>query len=246
MTMERLRRSVLATGMVGSPLLVLAYWLTYPAYGELHAAGVSSAIAADPGMTRVADAFGLAGTLLAVPWALGYVDVIGNRSRRLALVGAALSILGWMSVLALFTLDAVAVQLADHPDVFKQVYSDGFVVTLNAIAGLHIIGAVLIGVAVTRSGLVPRGVGIALVVAAPVHFAANVSGLLAVDAMTWVVTAAVGIVLLKRRGPWALEHSPLPTSGLRAGEQSGYDGKVTRGLLRPCAAGSRVEPYPNK
>jgi hypothetical protein len=196
--MERLRRIVLATGMVGSPLLILAYWLTYPAYGELHADAVARAIAADPGLTRVADVFGLAGTFLAVPWALAYVDVIGDRSRRLALLGAGLSVLGWMALVGVLTIDAVAIELADHPDLFAQVYTDGFVVALNAIAGLHIVGAVLLGVAVTRSGLVPRWVGIALVVAAPVHLAANVSGLLAVDAMTWVVTAAVGIVLLQR------------------------------------------------
>lgn len=196
--MERLRRIVLATGMVGSPVLILAYWLTYPAYGELHAAGVASAIAADPGMTRVADAFALTGALLAVPWALAYVDVIGTRSRRLALIGAVLSILGWIAIVGTLTIDAVAVQLADHADLFEQVYGDGFVVALNSIAGLHIIGAVLIGVAVTRSGLVPRWVGIALVAAAPIHLAANVSGLLAVDAITWVVTAAVGVVLVRR------------------------------------------------
>jgi len=198
--MERLRRILLATGIVGSPLLILAYWLTYPAYGELHADAVARAIAADPGMTRVADMFGLAGTLLAVPWALAYVDLIGDRSRRLALLGGGLSVLGWMALVGVYTIDAVAIELADHPDLFEQVYADGFVVALNAIASLHIVGAVLLGVAVTRSGLVPRWVGIALVVAAPVHLAANLGGLLAVDAMTWVVTAAVGIVLLQRGG----------------------------------------------
>jgi hypothetical protein len=198
--MEPLRGILLATGMVGSPLLILAYWLTYPAYGELHADAVAAAIAADPGMTRVADVFGLVGTFLAVPWALGYVDVIGDRSRRTALLGGGLSVLGWMALVGVFTIDAVAIELAGHPDLFAQVYADGFVVALNAIAGLHIVGAVLLGVAVTRSGLVPRWVGIAFVVAAPVHLAANLGGLLAVDAMTWLVTAAVGILLLQRTG----------------------------------------------
>jgi hypothetical protein len=202
--MERLRRALLVTGIVGSPLLILTYWLTYPAYGELHANGVARAIAANPGMTRVADVFGLAGTLLAVPWALAYVNLIGDRSRRLALLGAGLSALGWMALIGVFTIDAVAIELADHPVLFARVYADGFVVALNAIAGLHIVGAVVLGVAVTRSGLVPRWVGIALVVAAPVHLAANLAGLLVIDAITWAVTAAVGVVLLQRAGTGTL------------------------------------------
>jgi len=114
--MERLRRIMLATGMVGSPLLILAYWLTYPAYGELHADAVARAIAADPGMTRVADVFGMAGTLLAVPWALAYVDVIGDRSRHLALPGGGLSVLGWMALVDVYTIDAVAKSSDDEID----------------------------------------------------------------------------------------------------------------------------------
>ena len=71
-------------------------------------------------------------------------------------------------------------------------YADGFVVALNALASLHIVGAILLGLALLRSGLVPRSVGLAMTAAAPVHLASNLAGLLWIDSATWILTAGVG------------------------------------------------------
>ena len=57
--MDRLGKSVAAIALVGSPLLILAYFVTYPAYGELHADAIARDLSADPGMTQAADVFAL-------------------------------------------------------------------------------------------------------------------------------------------------------------------------------------------
>jgi hypothetical protein len=92
--------------------------------------------------------------------------------------------------------DVLAVEIAHRGvtdalvQLFKDLLSSPFVIALNATASLHIIGGVLIGVALWRSGLIPRSLAIAATAAPPVHLAANLAGLLWLDSVTWVVVAA--------------------------------------------------------
>jgi hypothetical protein len=76
--MDRLRRTVSAVALVGAPLLLLAYFIGFPAYGEIHGGDVAREVSADPQMTQVADVFAFAGAFLAVPATLAYLwlDVI--------------------------------------------------------------------------------------------------------------------------------------------------------------------------
>jgi uncharacterized protein (DUF983 family) len=50
------------------------------------------------------------------------------------------------------------------------------VVGLSAVTSLHVVGSVLIGVALVRTRLVARPLGVAFTVAAPTHLAANLAG----------------------------------------------------------------------
>ena len=212
---DRLRTSLYALGLVASPLLILGYWCLYPAYGDVHGADVFADISAAPGRTHLADGVMLVGCLLAVAGALAYLQALVAAAPRLARVGATCTVVGWVAVLALLVLDVVAAQGTTTARSFEAVYSDPLVITLNALAALHLLGGVLIGVALLRTRLVPRGLAAAGAVAPVVHFVSNVSGLLWVDAATWLVTAALGAAVLRLLLHHEAAQKPLPVPGMR-------------------------------
>src|SRR5205085_5231776 len=93
--MERFRQILFVTSLVASPLFILAYWLTYPAYGELGGAGIIRTVSHDPSMTAVSDAFALLGALLAIPASLALIRVLRKATPNLALLGGGLYLVGW-------------------------------------------------------------------------------------------------------------------------------------------------------
>lgn len=187
---------VSALGLVASPLLILLYWVLYPAYGDVHGADVFAAIAAAPGRAQVADVVLLVGGLLAVAGALAYLNVLVSRAPWLSRIGAGFVITGWIAVMVLLMLDVVAEQPGTTQQLFDAVYTSPTVLLLNALAALHVIGSVLLGAALLRTRLVPRPLAAAGTAAPIVHFVSNVSGLLWVDAMTWVVLAVLGLQVM--------------------------------------------------
>ncbi len=193
--MDRTRSLVSTIGLVGSPLLLLAYFVTYPAYGEVHGADIARAVSADPGLTRTSDVLALAGCFLAVPATLAFMRVLRPGSPKLATIGGGLALLGWVALVGALMTDVVAIEVGEHAALFDGYYSNPIVVGLNALAGLHIVGAVLIGVALVRTRLVPIPLAAAATVAPVVHLASNLNGLLWLDAITWLVLAATGAVV---------------------------------------------------
>ena len=184
-----------AVALVGAPLLLLAYFITFPAYGEIHGGDIARAVWADPQMTRVADVFAFAGAFLAVPATLAYMRLLRPSSQTLATLGGATAIMGWMGLVGALMTDVVATEIGGHVALFEDVYSSPTVVGLSAVTSLHIVGSVLIGVALVRTRLVARPLGVAFTVAAPTHLAANLAGQLWLDVITWLVTAATGAVV---------------------------------------------------
>jgi hypothetical protein len=200
--MERFRRIFFATSLVASPLFILAYWLTYPAYGELAGESVIRTVSRDPSMTAVSDAFALMGALLAVPASLALIRVLRKATPNLALLGGSLNLLGWVAVSILLMTDVVATEIAqlgatdETVRLFKNLLANPLVIALNIAASLHIVGAVLIGAALLRAKLIPRPLALAALVAGPIHLAANLAGLLWLDSITWVVVAvAFGLLI---------------------------------------------------
>jgi Domain of unknown function (DUF4386) len=190
-------RTILSAGsLVASPLLLLAYWLTYPAYGELAGDKVIQAVNREPSMTALSDVFAFLGAFLAVPASLALIRVLRRPTPRLAWVGGSLSVVGWIAVTALLMTDVLAVEIANQGPsgqlvrLFKDLLSNPFVIALNVAASLHIVGGLLIGIALVRSRLIPRWLAIGATVASPVHLGANLAGQLWLDSMTWVVVAA--------------------------------------------------------
>jgi hypothetical protein len=194
--MERIRTLVSAGSLVASPLLVLAYWLTYPAYGVFAGDDIVREIDRAPLQTAVSDGIFTLGAFLAVPMSLALMRALRGPAPRLAVLGGSLSIVGWIAVTALVMTDAVAIEIAHQGPskelvgMFENLLTNPLVIALNVAASLHLIGAVLLGVALLRSRLIPRWLAIGATLAAPVHLASNLAGQLWLDSITWGVVAA--------------------------------------------------------
>jgi hypothetical protein len=194
--MERIRTLVSAGSLVASPLLLLAYWLTYPAYGEFGGDAIIREVDQAPVITAVSDVFILLGAILAVPMSLALIGALQGAAPRLALLGGTLSAVGWIAVAALVMTDVVAVEIANQGpsdelvSTFEDLLTNPMVIALNVVASLHLIGGVLIGIVLIRSRIIPTWLAIGATLASPVHLAANLGGLLWLDTITWVVVAA--------------------------------------------------------
>ena len=104
--------------------------------------------------------------------------------------------------------DVVALEIGEQVALFEQYYSNPIVLAINTLAGLHIVGAVLIGVALVRTRVVAVPLAAAVTVAPLVHLAANLGGLLWLDAITWLVTAVTGAAVASGLwGPVASDHA---------------------------------------
>ena len=187
---------VYAAGLVGSPLLLIAYWVLYPAYGDVSSSNIVSDIAAAPGRTTVADVFALTAVFLTIPASLAYLRALEATAPRLSRVGATLSVVAWTAKLPLVVLDVVARELASEATASGAIYTSGPVVALSAVATVHVLGGLLIGLALVRTRLVPRPLALAATVAPVAHLTSNLAGVLWVDVGTWLVVAAAGVAVL--------------------------------------------------
>lgn len=194
--MLKTRKLVSATSLVLFPLMILVYWLLYPAYGEIDSGAILRSIDGHARVTTLANAFALGGTLLSVPATLALMRIFGDRSPRLAVIGGSLTLLGWIALMGVLMCDVVAVQMVSHGgvtdaslDLFRNISNSPPMAVLNVLALLHIVGGVMTGVALWRSGLVPRWAGVAATIVQPIHLGANIAGQLWLDALSWVVLA---------------------------------------------------------
>ena len=209
--MERIRTLVSVGSLVASPLLLLAYWLTYPAYGEFAGDEIIRQVDRAPAMTAVSDVFITLGALLAVPMSLALMQVLRGATPRLALLGGSLSLIGWVAVTALVMTDVVAIEVANQGPsdelvrMFEDLLTNPLVIGLNVVASLHLIGGVLIGIALVRTRMIPRWLAIGATLASPIHLAANLGGQLWLDSITWVVVAAAYALVIPEltRPRWA-------------------------------------------
>jgi len=204
MTLRRNSVPLLAAGLIGYPIGILAYWLLSPAFGLLDSAAIVNAHTGHQTLATIANAFALTGCLLAIPATLAAMLVIGDRSPKLAVIGGAMSILGWFSVFGTLILDPVAVQMvANGPppkefvDLFTRLSNNPTIVALNILAAFHLIGGIVLGVAFWRTRVVPRWAAVILIIGGPIHFASNIAGILAVDSLTWIALVAANVPILR-------------------------------------------------
>jgi hypothetical protein len=195
--MSSMRRLVSAASLVSFPLFFLTYWLLYPAYGELNAGAILREIDGHASLTTVADLFAIVAVFLAVPATLALMRVLAGRSPGLALIGGSLALAGWISLLGILMTDVVAVEMVNlggptsaSVDLFGHIMNSPPVIALNVVAALHVVGGILIGIALYRTRLIPRWGAIAATVSPPLHVGANLAGLLWLDAIAWIALAA--------------------------------------------------------
>lgn len=204
--MTRTMNMVSAVSLVLFPLLVLAYWLLYPAYGLLNAGAILKAIDGHGSMTTFSDVFVLAAIFLAVPATLALVRALRDPSPKLAIIGGALTLVGWIAIIGPLVGDPIAVEITRAGpltqamiDLYSHIVNSPLMIALNILATLHVVGAIVLGAALIRTRLIPRWAAVIATIAAPIHFAANLSGVLWLDVLTWIgLAVAYGFVAARQ------------------------------------------------
>jgi hypothetical protein len=195
---SRTGRAAAVAALVAHPLLILMYWWLYPAYGETSASAVLRTIDGDPSRARVADVFAYTGSFVGVAASLVLMTWLGQRASRTGWWGGALAAVGWIAVIGVLMLDVVASETSSGSGpsaamvhAYDDVFNAPITIGLNAVAALHVLGGILIGVALIRTRLVPLAAGVVAALAPPVHLAANLAGQLWLDELTWIALAVI-------------------------------------------------------
>ncbi len=195
-------RIIAAAALVGYPLSIFMYWLLYPAYGKSGATAILRAIDGHAAGTAVADVFAFAGAFMAVPASLALMTLLLDRQSKIGWLGGLLSALGWIALVGVVMLDVVAVEITRGSGptpamihVFHDVLYSPLTIALEVVATLHVVGGVLIGIGLIRTGLIGRAAAIVATVTPVLHLVSNVAGVLWLDEVTWLALAvAYGLV----------------------------------------------------
>lgn len=195
-------RIIAAAALVGYPLSIFMYWLLYPAYGKSGATAILRAIDGHAAGTTAADVFAFAGAFLAVPASLALMTVLLDRDSRIGWLGGLLSALGWIAIVGVLMLDVVAVEMTRGSGptpamihVFHDVLYSPLTIALEVVATLHVVGGVLIGIGLIRTGLIGLAAAIVATITPVLHLVSNVTGVLWLDEITWLALAvAYGLV----------------------------------------------------
>ena len=158
-------------------------------------------------MSKITKAFGLAACLLAVPATLAVVTLTADNAPRLAFSGGVMHAVGWIAVFALLLMDVVAVQIAlpGPPsaalgDLFVRIMNSSTVIALNILATFHLVGGIVLGIAIWKTPGFPRWAALIWIVGGPVHFLSNINGMLLVDELTWIALIAANIPVIQLLG----------------------------------------------
>ena len=206
---ERTRSVPLAVWAVAvllpvGPLAIAVLRLALPYYTSTKTADVVAAAHAHSGRESAVIWLGYAGVLLLVPGVILTARVCRDAAPRLTAWALALAVPGYLSMGMMLGYDhvvwsathahlsatqAAAVVDAAHPslDVSIGVFVIG-----------HVVGTVLLGLALLRSGRIPAWAAWAIAVSQPIHFIATVIlGSPQVDFVAWCLTA-LGLALVAR------------------------------------------------
>jgi hypothetical protein len=213
------RRFVAACCLVLAPLAVAVVRGTFPGAGDI------AGFVAYPGMARIeltADIF----ASLTWPFAImGLYRLLARHAPILAVLGAAVALVGWTMLPAVATIDGLTAVLAQQggasaPNVtlLNAVSANATVSVLFGLFVLgHELGTLLLGLALARSRIVPVWAGVAVMVGIILHpVAIFLLHLRLLDAASFVLiaigfTVAARVVLATPNDAWDLP--PLTTPG---------------------------------
>jgi len=195
---------ILLTGLIAHPICMLVYWLLLPSYGQLEAQAILKTIAGHTDILSLANAFGLASCILAVPAALAMMITSGDRSPKMVLISGSMVITGWTAFFGVLVLDIVARQIvmagppsAEMTELFGYIINDSTIIVLNIIISLHLIGGILLGSVFWSGRLIPRWAALILIIYGPIHVASNISGILIIDSLTWIALLAANTTIIR-------------------------------------------------
>jgi hypothetical protein len=186
------------------PAAIAVLRLILPYYTAGDTAAMVAAVEAHPGRQSAVIWLAYLGIIALVPGLFAAARVCREAAPRMTAWALALAVSGYLS-LSMFvgydqllwsvaasdlsTRDAVAVAGAVHPAVD---------VSIGVFVVGHVIGTVLLGLAMLRSGRVPAWSAWALAVSQPLHFVATVVlGSPEVDFVAWALTA-LGMAMVAR------------------------------------------------
>lgn len=215
--LERARLTLAAAGLVGTPLLLMTYFVLNPSYGDVHSADIARSIAAHPTRCTAADIAAFIGVLLAVPAILAFLRLLRPRTPWLASIGCSAAIVGKVALFGALVLDVVAIELDGDVAAYHDIVTNPVLEVVNGVIALHIVGSVLIGIALYRTRLVPRALAAAATAAPVVHLAAYFMDQVWIDVICWLVAAATGWVFAVALYREAGDRRPAPTSVLADG-----------------------------
>lgn len=162
---------------------------------------------------------------------LAVIIVTRRRAPRLATIGGILSVLGFSALVATGAASGTVMLLASRGEIdrelafrlFSEMEALPYVgaMSLVFVAG-HLLGTVLLGIALWRSRLVPTWIAVGLTVSQPIHLFSVLSGIPVIDLLGWGLTAigfaAAGVLLLRMHNddfdlPPELERRPVVAVG---------------------------------
>lgn len=191
-------RAAGAVALVAYPLLIFAYWLFYPAYGESGATAILRAIDGHATRTQVADVCGFAAAFVAVPASLVLMRLLGQHRSRIGWIGGLLSAVGWIALVGILMLDVVAIEFTRGAGptpatvhLYHDLLNSPLTIALDVMATLHVVGGVLIGVGLIRTRLIGLGAALVATLAPALHLVSNLAGVLWLDEATWIALAVV-------------------------------------------------------
>lgn len=207
------RRGLLAVIMLG-PLSVAILRAVLPYSDNDKAATVAAKVAAHQGAQTAVLWLDLIALATLVPGVIAVGLLATRHARRLGLCGTALAVVGFSFLAVISTVDfaalAGATSGADPASTAKTI--DELTSSPTAIVGTagfivgHVVGLILIGVALLRARVIPVPAAWMLIISAPLHlvFAVIVPSN-ALSAIAWVLTAigfaAAGRAIVARSVP---------------------------------------------
>ena len=198
-TPEAQRRGVpLAVALlmpVGPAAIALLRYLL-PYYTESTNAGIASSAAASPGRQSAVLWLGYVAVLTLVPGVIALAQLTRSSAPRLTAWGVGLALAGYLSLGGLLSTDqllwsaaAAGIDVRTTTSLLDQAHPT-VGISLGVFVLGHVVGTVLLGIALMRSGRVPTWVGLTLAVSQPLHFIATVIlGSNVVDLIAWSLTA---------------------------------------------------------
>ncbi len=186
------------------PVAIALLRLLLPYYTADGTSGTVAAVQAHPGRQSAVLWLAYVGILTLVPGLYAVAGVCRDAAPRLTAWALALAVPGYLSLgmflgadhilwsvtdAGLSAADSAAVVEAGHPSID---------VAIGVFVLGHVVGTVLLGLALLRSGRIPAWAAWAVAVSQPLHFVATVIlGSPQVDFVAWMLTA-VGLAVVAR------------------------------------------------